>query len=238
MNRKLAWAASIFASCVLVPSLLAQDNCAHPRAISVTGEAEIKVAPDEVVITLGVDSHDKDLAAAKADNDTRMKRLLAVAHGAGVSAGNIQTSALTMGPEYSDEKIPQLLGYRVSATTTVTLKDLTKYEDLMTNSLRAGVNRVDGVYFLVADPKKHKDDARLAALRAAREKANAMAVELGQKLGVPWEITEEPEGIEGTTLNMDLTPRQITQSSNGQQSTVAGGEVVVQVTVRVSFLLE
>ncbi|HET9400765.1 MAG TPA: SIMPL domain-containing protein [Candidatus Acidoferrales bacterium] len=239
MKLKVAWAVGVFASCLAIPPVFAQDGCTHPRAISVIGNAEIKVAPDEVLITLGVDSHDRDLAVAKADNDTRMKKLLALAHAAGVSAANIQTSALTMGPEYSDEKIPKLLSYRVSETVTITLKDLTKYEDLMTNALRAGVNRVDGVYFLVADPKKHRDEARLAALRAAREKASSMAAELGQKLGKPWEISEEPEeGIEDTTLNMDLRPRQIVSESMGQQSTVAGGEIVIQAIVRVSFLLE
>jgi uncharacterized protein YggE len=140
MKWKLARAAVILAFCAtLIPSLFAQDNFNHPRIISVTGNAEIRVAPDEVSLTLGVDSHDKDLAIAKVDNDKRIKKLLNLAHAAGVAPKNIQTSALTMGPEYSDEKIPKLLGYQVAQTVTVTLTDLSKYEDLMANSLRAGV---------------------------------------------------------------------------------------------------
>jgi uncharacterized protein len=58
---------------MLVPSLLAQGNCSHPRIISVTGNAEIKVAPDEMSLKLGVDSDDKDLSVAKVDNDKRIK---------------------------------------------------------------------------------------------------------------------------------------------------------------------
>jgi uncharacterized protein len=80
----------------LAPSLFAQDTFSHPRIISVTGTAEIKVAPDEVTLTLGVDSHDKELAVAKADNDKRVKKLMSIAHAAGIDPKNIQTSALTM----------------------------------------------------------------------------------------------------------------------------------------------
>ena len=236
MKRKLAQAAVILAFCAtLIPSLLAQDNCNHPRIISVTGNAEIRVA-DEVSLTLGVDSHDKDLAVAKVDNDKRIKKLLTLAHAAGVDPKNIQTSALTMGPEYSDEKIPKLLGYQVSQTVTVTLTDLSKYEDLMTNSLRGGVNRVDGINFFVADPKKYREEARLQAVRAAREKARAMAAELGQTIGKPWEVTEQPDiDAQDVTANFGMRYKMPMQQ---EQSTVAGGEVTVRALVRVSFQLE
>ena len=49
---------------VFVPKLPAQDSFNHPRIISVVGTAEIKVVPNEVALTLGVDSRDKDLSVA------------------------------------------------------------------------------------------------------------------------------------------------------------------------------
>ncbi len=228
-----------FAFCAaLVPSLFAQDNCSHPRIISVTGNAEIKVAPDEVLLTLGVDSRSTDLAVAKADNDKRIKKLLNLAHAAGVAPKNIQTSALTMGPDYSEEKIPKLLGYQVSQTVTVTLTDLSKYEDLMTNALKVGVNRVDGINFFVGDPKKYQEEARLKAVQAAREKAVAMAGQLGQTVGKPWELTEGTvaEAFE-TTANF-VSPMRYKFAMPQQEPTVAGGEATIRAFVRVSFLLE
>jgi len=113
-TNRIGAVVAIMVSGMLVPVAVAQETCMHPRIISVTGTAEIKVPPDEVQLTLGIDSHDKDLVVAKASNDQRIKKLMALAHTAGVEAKNIQTSALTMGPEYTDEKIPKLLGYRVS----------------------------------------------------------------------------------------------------------------------------
>jgi uncharacterized protein YggE len=237
MSWKLAAGAIIFAGfATLIPSVSAQDNCSHPRIISVTGNAEIKVAPDEAALSLGVDSHDKDLAMAKGDNDKRIKKLLNLVHSAGVDPKNVQTSALIMGPEYSDEKIPKLLGYQVSQTVTATLTDFSKYDGLMTGSLKAGVNRVDGINFFVSDAKKYRDEARLQALRAAREKAKAMAAELGQTIGKPWEVIEDADVYpQGLTANSNIRYNMAVQQN---QATVAGGEVTINVLVRVSFQLE
>jgi uncharacterized protein YggE len=165
---------------------LAQDTSPRPRLISVTGTAEVNVAPDEVVLSLGVESRDKDLALAKAQHDHRVKKLLAEAHDAGVEGKYIQTSMLQMRPDYSDEKVPRFLAYQVSQTIQVTLKDLSKYERMITKLLEAGVNRIDSVEFLVAEPRKYRDEARAKAIKAAREKAVAMAAELGQTIGKPW----------------------------------------------------
>ncbi len=232
-------AVGVFMFCMaFVSSLPAQDNFCHPRTISVTGTAEIKAAPDEVALTLAVDSRDKDLSVAKADNDQRIKKLLSFAHAAGVESKNIQTSALTMGPEYSEERIPKFLDYQVSQVVILTLTDLSKYEDLMTNSLKAGVNRVDGINFFVADPTKFREQARLQALRAAREKAKAMAAELGQTIGKPWEISEESTnvGFGGLAPNDLAYDRKLPIQQDG--STIAGGETVIQASVQVRFLLE
>lgn len=230
--------AAIMFSGMLVPVAFAQENCAHPRIISVTGTAEIKVPPDEVQLTLGIDSRDKDLVVAKASNDERIKKLMALARSAGVEAKNIQTSALTMGPEYTDERIPKLLGYRVSQTVTITLTDLSKYEDLMTDFLKVGVNRVDGIDFLVADPRKYREDARLKAVRAAREKAKTMAAELGQSLGKPWEVTEEATPERAAYLNAYVQQRSSAAMPEEEVSTIAGGQLTIRAMVRVSFQLE
>jgi len=141
-----------------------------------------------------------------------------------------------MGPEYSDEKIPKLLGYQVSQVITVTLTDLSKYENLMTNSLKAGVNRVDGINFFVADPKKYREEARIQAVRAAREKAKVMAAELGQTIGKPWEVIEEMDiDAQDVTANLAVRYKMPIQQ---EESTVAGGEVTIRALVRVNFQLE
>jgi uncharacterized protein YggE len=224
-------------SLVFAPATLAQDNCTRPRLISVTGTAEINVAPDEAILRLGVDTSNKDLAYAKSQHDTRAKKVIALAHDAGVEAKYIQTSELTMGPEYTQDRDRQLVGYFVSQTIAITLKDLSKYEALMTSLLEAGVNRVDGIDFRVAETRKYKDEARAKAIRAAREKAVAMAAELGQTIGKPWSISEDSEsGFLNGMANAAGGGGGMPPESEGP--TLAPGQVTIRASISVSFLLD
>ena len=221
---------------VFTPPALTQDALPRPRLISVTGTAEVNVAPDEVVLSLGVESRDRELSVAKAQHDVHVKKLLAEADGAGVEGKYIQTSSLRMQPEYSEERVPRFLTYDVSQTVQVTLKDLSKYERLMTKLLESGVNRVDSVEFVVAETRKYKDEARAKAIRAAREKAVAMAAELNQTIGKPWEISEDSFNSAVATQNAFAYAGN--RAASNDESTVAPGEVSIRASVRVSFQLE
>jgi uncharacterized protein len=217
----------------------AQENCPHPRLISVVGTAEINVPPDEVVLSLGVESRDKVLATAKSENDRRVKKVLSLARAAGVEQKYIETSTLQMGPTYSEEKIPRLLGYEVSQTIAITLKDLTKYEALMTQLLESGVNRVDGINFRVGEPRKFRDEARSKAIAAAKEKAVAMAGQLGQTIGKPWVISEETGGsIFNYAVQANITRSAAGGGEGTEESTVAPGQVTIRASVNVSFELQ
>lgn len=240
MNHKLIAAAFKLVSLIALCQLCsAQETCPRPRLISVVGSAEINVAPDEAILSLGVESRDKLLSIAKSQNDARVKKVLTVAHVAGVEEKYIQTSALQLSPDYSDEKVPRLLGYQVSETIAITLKDLSKYEGLITQLLEAGVNRVDGVSFQVGEPRKYRDEARMKAIVAAKEKATAMAKELGQAVGKPWDVSEEGDDRDKLSVISGLANARYAGGGDGTtESTVAPGRVTVRASIRISFQLE
>jgi uncharacterized protein YggE len=211
-------------------SVFAQDACPHPRLISVTGTAELNVAPDQVIVTIDVQGRDRDLDAAKAQHDRRVKKIIAEARNAGVESKYIQTSSIQMNPAYSEEKVPRFLAYEITQTIRVTLKDLSKYESLLTKLIENGVNRIDGVEFQVDDSRKYKDETRLKAIRAAKEKATAMAAELGQTISKPWEINEEAE----SGSYMYANTRVMAGAGGGapNEPTVAPGQVTIRSSVR------
>jgi len=237
MMKRTAIAAVITLLFLLVGPAAGQEPCSRQRLITVTGTAEIRVVPDEATLTFGVDSHDRDLAAAKAQNDGLVRKVLAAARAAGVDEKDIQTSTLTLSANYSEEKVPRLLGYEVEQTITLKLKNLSKYESLMTELLQAGVNRLEGVQFAVAEPRKYNDEARAGALRAAREKAVAMAAELSQTIGKPVQIAEESENpYELRTQN--FASSRTREPLGGVETTVASGQIAIRAIVRVTFQLE
>lgn len=214
-----------------------QDCCNRPRFVTVTGTAEVNVAPDEVLITVGVTTRDKDMNVAKSQHDAQVRKVLVQVRNAGVDLKNIQTSNLQMSAEYSEEKVPHFLAYEMSQTIAVTLKDLTKYESLMSNLLQNGVNRVYSVNFTVENDRKYKDEARLKAIHAAKEKATALATELGVNVGKPFEINENAANANYFYASAN------TFANNGrergdEESTVAPGEVTIRASINVSFQLE
>jgi len=230
-------AATLFV-CVSAPCASSQDAYTHPRLISVTGTAEINVPPDQVVLTVAVQTRDRDLTIAKSQHDARAKKVLAEARSAGIEAKDTQTSSLQMNPAYSDEKAPRFLAYEVAQTIQLTLKDLSKYDSLMTKLIAGGVNSIEGVNFQVADSRKYKDETRLKAIRAAREKAAAMASELGQSIGKPWEIVEEAESTPYAYQYANTRVLAGAVEPPPSEPTVAPGQIAIRSAVKVSFQLD
>lgn len=176
----------------IVTPLTAQSD---ERQITVSGEAEVRVVPDEVLITLGIETSDKDLATAKADNDRRSGRVIAAAEEHGVKSEHLQTDYLQIEPRYRDNYVARdFIGYFVRRTIVVRLQDVGRFEDLLSAALEAGANYVHGIDFRTTELRQHRDRARALALTAASEKAEAMANELDQDLGEPRSIREDYYG--------------------------------------------
>lgn len=219
--------------------------------VAVNGEAEVRVAPDEVVLTLGVQTLNKDLAEARKANDQKMKAAMAAAQAAGVAARDLQTDYLSIEPLYDigPSSRREFLGYQQQATLVVTLRDVAQYDRLLTTMLQAGVEYVHDVEFRTSQLRKHRDAARALAMRAAREKAVALAGELGQKVGKPRSIQEGHGGWSSSYRSWWARGRygsnmvqNISQAAGdrgaGMEGALAPGVLSVRASVSVSFELE
>jgi uncharacterized protein YggE len=226
-----------------------QSESTEPGVITVSGEAEVRVVPDEVLLTLGVETWDEDLRTAKNQNDERVKAVLAIAQSYGVEARHIQTDHISIEPRYEDNyEKEDLIGYFVRKTIVITLKDMSKFDDLLTSVVEAEVNYVHGIQFRTTELRKYRDEARALAIKAAQEKANALAGELGQSVGRTRSIQEEQAGWWswynswwglGWGNNMS---QNVIQEAGGNGSapdgSIAPGQITVNARVNVSFELE
>ncbi len=160
--------------------------------IAVTGEAEIRIVPDEVILTLGIETWDKNMEIAKGQNDAIVARVFALADDYGIAPEHVQTDYVSIEPRYRSGYYEErdFIGYFVHKTVEITLRDLTKFEDILASALEAGVNYVHGIQFRTTELRKYRDEARALAIQAAKEKAEALAGELGQGVGDPTMIQE------------------------------------------------
>lgn len=233
------------------PALALSADTPKAREITVMGDAAIKVPPNEVAITLGVETRDKDLRIAKRANDQRMKSVLAAAKDNGVEARNIQTDYVGIEPEYErpEHQQPILLGYVVRRTVVLTLRDIPKFDDLLAAVLESGANYVQGIDFRTTELRKYRDQARALAIRAARDKATALANELGQTVGKPQSIREDssqwwsPYGSYnwGSGRYREAASQNVVQASNRDDSSGAvttAGQISVTSKMFVVFAFD
>ncbi|NQT73078.1 MAG: SIMPL domain-containing protein [Chloroflexi bacterium] len=221
----------------------------EPRTISVTGDAGIRVAPDEVIITLGIETWNEDLNKAKSENDERVKQVLALADDFDIEPRYIQTDHISIEPRYEDWYEKQdFIGFNVRKSIVITLRDIDKFEDLITSALEGGVNRIHGIQFRTTELRKHKDEARSLAIKAAEEKAIALAGELGQEIGKPQHINESHSGwwswygsYWGSYWSGPMAQNVIQEVGSGSSSldgTMAPGQITVNAKISVTFELK
>lgn len=229
----------------------AQSVAAEPspqRTVTVMGDAAVQVVPDEVVLTLGVESRNNDLKAVKTLRDRKMNDLLAAVAAAGVVQKDIRTDYFSLQPEYeySSNSRKSFLGYVQLTTVSVTLRDLSSFEALLTAIVQAGVEYIYGIDFRTSELRRHRDDARTLAVKAAKEKAVELAGALNQKIGRPMSIQEGQGGWSSSYgarwgragQNMSLNSLRPTNDPNPpQDAALAPGMLNIRAAVTVTFEL-
>ncbi len=157
------------------------------RTIRVEGTGEVKVAPDEAFIDLGVETVAPTAKAAGAENARKMDKVINALVQGGIPRKEIETRNYAVYPEYTpqtrpDEE-PKLRGYRVSNTVEVKVRELARVGALLDTALGAGANRVESVRFGLSKPEAVQGEALKSAVERARQAAQVLAGALGVKLG-------------------------------------------------------
>ena len=172
---------------------LAQTTAEFPSAISVTGEASISVPPDIAFVDAGVATDAKTAHEASEANNVAMGKVIAALKSANIDSRDIQTSRLSLQPQYAPNRSgpSPIVGYRASNRVTVRIHDVTKVANVIDTLVGAGANDIGNVNFEVSQASKLLDDAREKAVADARRKAEIYAKAAGVTLGAPLSISEE-----------------------------------------------
>lgn len=220
-----------------------------PPQISVSGSAEVKVEPDEIYLRLGVETRDASLDVAKKQNDERVARALAFLKSKDVPGKNVQTDFVTIDQTYDENySRTRVAVYVVRKSIEVKLTDIKSFESILAGLLNSGVNNVHGMEFRTSELRKHRDAARAMAVRAAREKADDLAAELGVKRGRVYSVSAHDGGGwwssgSGWGARYSGAMHQNAMLEAGGpgetgESTLSLGQISVSASVQVSFLID
>jgi uncharacterized protein YggE len=163
------------------------------RTLTMSGQGEVKAAPDTVTLSAGVTVQAPTAAAALAADNTRMQGVMAALKKQGVADKNIQTAQFSVSPQYAssnDGQAPRLTGYQVTNEVSVRLDDVTKLGATLDALVAAGANQMNGINFSIADSSALLTEARQRAVTEALAKAQTYAKAAGVTLGPILSISE------------------------------------------------
>jgi len=160
------------------------DTVFRATTLNLSAYGETRLAPDMATINLGVTTDAATAQAAMQANAAQMSRVMAALKHGGVAAKDIQTSQLSLEPQYVYEQNlpPKLTGYRASNQVTVTVHDLNRLGQAVDATVSAGANQVGGINFGLDDPTAAENAAREQAVKALAAKADLYARATGYRV--------------------------------------------------------
>ncbi len=187
--KRYAWLALIVASASIGAPATAQQVPSVTQAIagtrldiSATGEATR--VPDVAIINAGVITRATTARAALEQNAARMERVRASLKRAGIADRDIQTSNISLNPEYRyvQDQPPRLTGYTASNQVNVRFRDIAKSGDILDALVAEGANSINGPSLTIDKPDEALDEARTKALGIGRARAEIYARALGMRV--------------------------------------------------------
>ncbi len=241
MTSKILTLALATTAMIAVPFAALADETPGPRII-VTGEGEAAIAPDTAVLSLVVMEEKPTAREALTANNESMAKVLDGMKKAGIADRDLQTSGFNIEPRYvypenkdgkQQPEAPKIVGYAVSNSLSVRVRDLKKVGEILDQSVSLGVNQGGNLVFTNDKPDAILEEARKKAVASAISKAKTLSTAAGVELGKIVQISEQ---------SRNPRPMPMAQSKMMAMAAdsvpVAAGENTYNVTVDVTFELK
>ena len=229
---------ALMAAAALAPVAANAEVTQTPIAgtrLDVTARGDVRRVPDIAVISAGVTTNATDAASAMQDNANRMSRVLAALKKAGVADKDVTTSSINLSPQYRyvENQAPVVVGYQASNQVTVRFRDIARAGTILDALVKEGSNQINGPMLTIDKPEAAQDEARVAAIKAARERASLYASALGMKVVRIVSISES-EGYSGGPV--PVVAMRVMDSA--AKTEIMPGEQSISVNVSVVFELQ
>lgn len=177
------------------PALLLISTLLTPFAQSsaddfvlVNGSGAVAVTPTQARLTLVFSAQQADVSAGKKLVDNQSAAFSTILQQHQIKAKDINNAPLVIYPRQNEDKLDQ---FRIERTTTVLIRDLKLYPDLLEAATKLGVSQIQPVELQTADSEQYYAEALQQAFAAAKAKAAQLAELSGRKLGKVNQVHEQ-----------------------------------------------
>ena len=209
-----------------------------PRTVSVRGLGMVMTEPDQVRLSVQVNTRGESASAAMTQASTKTRDILVILKSYGIDDKNIQTSRVSVSPILDYQRNiqpPPIVGYAGTNEFSVLFKAklMEKVGDFMDKAVSAGATSFGGLVYESSRQRELERDALARAAADARARATVLAKELGASLGSVLSISESVPAP-GPMYNM----RTAMADAMTTAAPVMAGELTINATTDVVFELK
>lgn len=206
MRHRLSLLGSIMVLCTAYATPLAAQEPAEPAMhmmtpipeIVTSAQGEARVTPDRATIYIGVQTRAPTAERAGTENAEKQQAVIEAIRALGVGEDQISTVNYNVYPEQQyhpdrGDKAPKIVGYNVTNTVRVEVREIDKVGALIDTALSRGANNINSLDFYSSNQDEARRQALAEAVTRARGDAEALARGAGGRLGDLLELSSAPE---------------------------------------------
>jgi uncharacterized protein YggE len=240
--KNVLFAAALLAAAAMPAVADAQQAPAITQTIAgtrldINATGEVTRVPDLAVINAGVVTRSATAGGAIQQAATRMARVREALRQAGIADRDIQTSNITLEPQYTyaNNQPPKLNGYSATNQLSIRFRDIENTGKILDALVAQGANQINGPNLTIDKPEAALDEARAKAVAAARARADLYARSLGMRV-VRVVSVSESGGSYPVPPPMPMYAR--AEAAQAADSKIEAGEQKLQVNLAVTFELQ
>jgi uncharacterized protein len=225
------------------------------RTFWVNGEGKVTAIPDVASFSFSVTTEGgQNITDLQNKNTDKVNKAIDFVKSKGVEDKDVETQNYNVTPRYQSYNCniyygattnvitpcppSEIVGYTISQTVSVKIRDFKKVGDILAGVVSAGANTVSQLSFIIDDPDAFQNQAREEAISKAREKALGIAKSGGFKLGKLISITENGPTPYAYGLGGDAYAGISLKESFSTPPRIEPGSQEVQVNVTLQYEIE
>ncbi|MCT7657962.1 SIMPL domain-containing protein [Mycobacterium sp. CPCC 205710] len=189
-----ALAAAALTGCDATSGPIVSTGDTETRQVTVIGQGEVEGTPDTLTINAGMEIIAADAAGALNQTSQLQRAVIDALANSGVDRKDINTSEVSVQPQYTGGDSNNINGYRASNTIDIKIRQLDAASQAFGIIASTGGNatRINNVTLAIEDDSQLVREARSRAFNDAKSRAEQYALLAELDLGKVLSISEAP----------------------------------------------
>ena len=200
------------------------------RVMTVIGEGQISVQPNNVQLQFAVITEGTSVTETQQENARIMNHVIQALLSLNIPREDIQTVTYNVIPNYDFIEGKQIFrGYEVTNAITLKIRDISQVGRIIDIAVQNGVNRVSAIQFSIEDEDAYYQQALHLAFQNAQQKAKTLAETMHLPYTpYPIEILEESE-------QGPIAYRSFSMDHQTLATPIEQGKITINAKLRVTF---